>query len=218
MKKHILIILGLFLTVFLSAQEHLKFGVFIDPQICWFSPDARTVKSEGTTFGINGGLVMDKYFAKNYAFSTAIGIGTQGGKLLYDEGLNLQVYDKVDSLPAGTTVEYNLQYITVPLGLKLKSNQMGYTTLFVNIGLTNQVNVKAKATSDNNNGLEDDSIKDEIGIYNLSYHFGAGFEYALGEDTALTIGALYHNGFLDVTKASSVVNSRVISIRLGILF
>ncbi len=215
--KKILLFTGLLFYSLVSFSQ-VKFGVFIDPRITWLSPDARGVESQGVKFGINGGLTLDNYFAKNYAFSTGLAIGTQGGKLLFDEEKVIKVYSEEETLPAGTEIDYKLQYISVPVGLKLKSNQIGYTTFFVNVGFTNQFNVKAKASTLNNGGLNDDSIKDEIKLYNLAYHFGGGVEYAIGEDTALTFGIIYHNGFLDLTDTKNTINSRVLSFQVGISF
>jgi hypothetical protein len=182
------------------------------------SPEARDVNSQGTVFGIKGGLIIDRYFQDNYAFTTGISMGTQGGKLLFDYQFPIEVYGETDTMPAGTTLRYKLQYITIPLGLKLKSNQMGYSTFYVNLGFSNQLNLKAEATTLDNNRLSDDSIKDEIGWYNLGYYFGGGVEYSLGKDTAILIGILYHNGFLDITTAAPRVYSRILTLRLGVLF
>lgn len=218
MKKSFIIFCLVSLSTLAFSQKQVKFGVFVDPRISWFSPESRDVTSEGISWGFGGGLEIDRYFAKNYAFSTGISLGSQGGKLNYPDSITISVYDSPETLPANTTLEYNLQYLTIPLGLKLKSNQIGYTTFVVNVGFTNQINMKAKGTSNNVGGLEGDAIKDEINWINLAYHFGGGVEYALGEDTALQVGLQYQNGFLDVTKSSPRTLSRVISLKIGIMF
>lgn len=215
MIKHSLLIALLFFS--LAASSQVKFGVFIDPQITWMSPESKDVESQGNILGINGGLSIDKYFAKNYALNTGISIGTQGGKLKYDQLKTIEVYNTVDSLPAGSELEFNLKYLSIPLGLKLKSNQIGYLTYFVNLGFTNQINLNAKATS-SEGSLDNDSIKEEINWYNLAYNFGGGVEYALGEDTALTLSVHYQNGFWDITNSDPEVYSRILSLRIGVLF
>jgi hypothetical protein len=218
MKKiFLLAVLPLIVFPCIFAQD-LKFGVYADPQITWLQPEARNVSSDGIGFGFAGGLIMDKYFQKNYAIQTGIGIGSQGGNLTYDNQTMIRVYDDTDTLPAGTTLEYNLNYITVPLGLKLKTNQIGYFSYFARVGFTNQFRIKAKGTSDEGT-LNNDVIEKEIGIYNLAYHFGAGVEYGLSEDTAILFGITFHNGFLDVTdRKSEKVSSRVFALRLGVIF
>lgn len=216
MKKVLLV--SLLFSFYVSFAQDVKFGVHIDPKITWQSPESRDVQSQGSVFGFGGGLIIDKYFDDNYAFETGLSMSTQGGKLKFDYDFPFEVYDEVDTLPGETTVSYNLQYISIPLGLKLKSNEIGYFTFFVNLGITNQLNIKAKASTDNINGLSDDSIKKEINWFDMGYHFGGGIEYAISKDTSILLGILYQNGFLDVTTAAPRVNSRVLTIRTGILF
>jgi hypothetical protein len=179
---------------------------------------AKNVESDGVKTGFGGGLSIDKYFEKNYALSTGLYIGTQGGKLLFQDSTALKVYDDTEIIPKGSVVEYKLQYLTIPIGLKLKSNAIGYYSFFANLGFTNQFNLKATASSNNQGGLDDDSIKEEISLYNLGYHFGGGIEYALGEDTALSLSIIICNGFWDITSGNPTVNSRTVALKAGIIF
>jgi long-subunit fatty acid transport protein len=216
MKNTVCLSLFLFATC-LSFGQGYKIGVIVDPQIAWIASESKNVDNEGTVIGINGGLSIDKYFQKNYALHTGLTIGTQGGKLRYTEQMTINADGTEVSLPAGSVVDYKLNYITVPLGLKLKTNQIGYFSYYAQLGFTNQFNIKAKASSDDKQ-LDKDLIKKEIKLYNLSYHFGAGIEYQLSEETAFTVGVTYHNGFLDLTDQSAKVYSRVIALSLGIIF
>jgi hypothetical protein len=218
MNRLIFILAAIAILSMSAGAQKVKFGVYADPQISWFNPEARTVKSEGTKLKFQGGLIIEKYFQDNYALNTGIGIGSQGGKLFFEEASTIHVYNEVDTLPAGTIVDYHLNYITVPLGLKLKTNQIGYFSYYALVGFTNQFNIKAKGTSDDGT-LNKDVIDKEISLYNLAYHFGIGVEYYISENTAFTIGAVYHNGFLDITKSDNAsVYSRVVSIRIGVIF
>lgn len=212
-----ILLIFLILPSILSAQK-MKIGIYADPQISWLNPESRGVKSEGTKVGFQGGLIIEKYFQDNYAINFGVGAGSQGGKLLYEESSTIKVYNEVDSLPPGTTVDYQLKYITVPFGLKLKTNQIGYFSYYALVGFTNQFNFDAKASSDDGT-LDEDVIRKEIDFFNMAYHIGLGVEYNISESTALTLGAVYHNGFIDITDNKSVtVHSRVVSIRIGILF
>ena len=217
MKRIILLLVLSFGTLYLYPQ-FAKFGVYADPQLVWLSPDSREVDNDGFKVGISGGLSIDKYFQKNYAVQTGIAIGTQGGKLVFDEETYVTSYDETDTLPAGTGVNYNLNYITLPIGLKLKSNQIGYFSYYARIGFTNQFNIKAKATSSEGT-LDKDNIKDEIFFYNLAYHFGIGVEYNISKDTAIDFGISYHNGFIDVTKDDDYkIFARNLALRIGVIF
>lgn len=211
-------ILLLACATLLSYSQSTKFGVFIDPQITWMGTQSRDVDSDGMRFCMRGGLIIDKYFQENYAFHTGISIGSQGGKLKFAEETEIHVYNELDTLPAGTSIDARLTYITVPIGLKLKTNQIGYFSYFARLGFTNQFNIKGIASS-SDGSLDKDVITEEIFIYNLAYHFGIGLEYSIGEDTSLLFGINYNNGFIDVTKNKDVkVYSRVVAFRLGVIF
>jgi hypothetical protein len=217
MRKLFTIIISLIFAIQIHAQK-AKFGVFIDPQISWLSPDSRSVISDEVALGIYGGLIIDKYFQENYAIHTGISIGRQSGSLKFEDESYILAYGETDTLPAGTTLELSLNYITVPLGLKLKSNQIGYLSYYALVGFTNQFNIKAHATSSEGT-LSKSDVSEEVNMYNLSYHFGVGVEYAVSEDTALTFGITYHNGFIDITKNENAkVNTRVVSLCIGVMF
>jgi opacity protein-like surface antigen len=217
MKRTLITVFIICSTASLFSQN-AKFGVYVDPQLVWLSPDSREVVSDGVKMGISGGLMIDSYFQKNYAIHTGIAIGTQGGKVRFGIPTYFTSYDETDSLPSGTTVDYSLNYITIPLGLKLKTNQIGYFSYYARIGFTNQFNIKAKATSSEGT-LDKNNINEEIFFYNLAYHFGIGIEYNISQDTAIDFGITYHNGFIDLTNDKAFkIYSRMVALRLGVIF
>jgi hypothetical protein len=207
------------MTIFsYSYCQFAKFGVYAEPQLSWLSPDSKDVDYDGLKVGISGGLSIDKYFQKNYAIQTGIAIGTQGGKVVFGEPSFFTSYDEVDTLPAGTGVNYSLNYITIPLGLKLKTNQIGYFSYYARVGFTNQFNIKARATSDDGT-LKKDDIGEEIFFYNLAYHFGIGIEYNISKDTSIDFGITYHNGFIDVSNDRNYkIYSRNVTLHIGVIF
>jgi hypothetical protein len=217
MKKSFVFCILCLMTIGLFGQG-TKFGVFIDPQITWLSSDTRDVNRDGIIMGVNGGLAIDKYFQKNYAINTGIALGTQGGTLNFENESVIKAFDESDTLPAGTSVDYKLNYITIPLGLKMKSNEIGYFSYFAQVGLTNQLNLKARANS-SDNSLEKSDISEEIGLFNIGWHFGGGIEYGISKDTALSFGIFYHNGFLDILSRDNLkAVSRAVSLRVGVMF
>jgi hypothetical protein len=217
MKKYI--ISGLLLLCFIGGQgQDLRFGVFVEPQLSWLTPDAKNIDRDGFRIGINGGMIMDKYFAKNYAFTTGISISNIGGNLFYEDSLAIKTAEEEQVMSPRTTVDYKLQYVSVPLGLKFRTNQIGYFTFFAQLGFTPQINIKARADASRDQ-LDRENISDEINLFNLSYFFGGGIEYSLGGNTELTGGIIFNNGFIDVLKSK---NSRdtlsFLSLRFGIMF
>lgn len=219
MKKY-LIILTITLTSLSVFSQNMRFTVFVDPKFSWMTPDLKDVSSEGSKLGVNIGLNVDNFFAPNYAFMTGISIDNTGGFLKYnlDEKKPIETNGGIDSIPIGSTLEYKLQYITVPLGLKLKTNEIGYFTFFTHLGVNAGVNIKATGDIDNYE-LENENISDEIKLFNLAYYIGAGVEYSIGGNSAIVLGLTYSNGFIDITTDSNnKVTCSNVAIRIGILF
>lgn len=217
MKKYIIVII-LFFSFMNSQGQDLRFGVFVDPQLSWLTPDAKNINRDGFRAGIKGGLILDKYFAKNYAFTTGISISNMGGNLHYEDSVTIETLEEDYILNPESSVEYKLQYVSVPIGLKFKTNEIGYFTFFAQLGFTPQINIKAKADASDNQ-IDNENISKELNLFNMSYFFGGGLEYSLGGNTALMGGIIFNNGFIDVLSSKNVKETlSFLSVRLGIMF
>lgn len=193
MKKLVLGI-GLFVIAVagIRAQQaqSIRLSFVAEPQISWIKSDIADVESRGNVAGYNFGVVLDRFFAENYAFSTGLTINTNGGKLRYTGEFEQEEGETQEYLQGD--VKYKLRYIEVPLGLKLRSNDFRRTNFYGRFGLTPQVNIEARDDADN-------TISDRIRLFDLGYHLGAGLEYSIGGSNALMFGVVYHNGFTDIT-------------------
>jgi hypothetical protein len=201
------------------AQSNLRLGVNLDPMASWLSPKTNEIEKDGARPGISGGLVVEYYFAPNYGLVTGLNIGTQGGNVLYNEEVSIATGDQSSViLEPGSSVAYNLSYLTLPLGLKLKTNEIGYFTYYAQLGLVQQINIGSRATS-TGNGLNKDNVPKETNLLNMSYFFGGGVEYNIGGQTSLFAALFYNNGFIDVLSNDdhkAVMN--YFTIRVGVLF
>ena len=213
----ILTFLGAILS--LNAQtSRVKFNVEVDPQFAWFSSDDETVEPNGSIFQVHAGLNMDFYFAENYAFVLGVGINNLGGNLLYADSTEFSSKGETLLVEPNQSVKLNLQYIDIPVGLKLKTEELGYATYFLQLGFNPMINLNAKASSEDAS-FDKVDIKESIISFYLGYHVGIGIEYKLGGSTALIGGVRWSSGFTDVTdndRANVTLNA--LSIHLGILF
>ncbi len=216
MKKYLFISILALISI-KAFSQNTRFTVFVDPQFSWMSSDIKTVESDGSKFGVNIGLNLDKFFAPNYALMTGISIDNTGGNLIFRDSTTLKTNGGDEELPEGSTVHYKLQYINIPLGLKLKTNEIGYLTFFTHLGINGGINIKATGEVDDFE-LENENISDEIKLFNLGYYIGAGVEYSIGGNSAIILGLTYTNGFIDITDDSDKVTLGNFAIRIGILF
>ena len=217
-----LIILSFILITGRGFSQGIRFGFFANPQISWLKPDIKEVTNEGSRSGINIGISMNSYFTNNYAFSTGISINRLGGKISYEDSTALQLTNRIDTLYPGNILTCKMQYITIPLGLKFKSDEIGYFTFFAKAGIDPMINISATGLT-TDKIIDSESISDEINLFNLGYHLEIGIQYSLGGQTALQFGLNYQNGILDITTDGEnqladkiILNS--VSMHCGIIF
>ena len=101
----------LMFSVYGQSEKGNRFSVLLSPQLSWMKSDHNAVNSNGNFFGYNFGLVYDRFFDKNYAFTTGIVINTTGGKLTYRDGVLANVGGEMIEV---TDLDYKLKYIEIP--------------------------------------------------------------------------------------------------------
>jgi Outer membrane protein beta-barrel domain len=221
-KKVSLIILIILSPVILNAQRIISFGIHADPVISWFSTDIKEVRNDGVRPGFNFGLTYNSYFTPNYSFSTGISLLRAGGRLASSDTTLLELSGSRYKVLPGNPVVYKIQYLVIPLGLKLQTNQIGYVRFFSDLGLDPKIVISRKADIPSLN-VTDLNADNELRTFNMSYHVTAGIEYSLGGSTALVFGLNFDNNFLDITKdngsqPTDKVSQKMLSFRFGVNF
>lgn len=203
----------------LPAQYGFRFGFQASPLFSWMNTDDRYINSNGQNLGIRLGTKVDYFFAEKYALTTGLGLSfNQGGLLFHDYGGDL--LGKTDlpeiyrDLPNGTNIRYNINYIDIPLGLHLLTNEIFRDVRFFfevpvfNIGIL--YGAKADISGPGIETLEGENISKDVVPVNISWGLGGGIEYNLrgnsSGDTNLFAGFFYNQGFTDMTKDSGTRN------------
>ncbi len=218
MLKKTLLLLLILIAGFDSFAQKARFSFMASPQVAWMTSNKQNIKSDGVVAGLNTGIELDLFFAEHYAFSTGLTINNLGGKLIYSDSIRLDVDDTKILVTPGNSIRYHLQYVSLPLGLKFKTVEIGYSTFWVNAGFTPMINLRAKGTTEDGT-LSKDNLKDETGLFNINYFVEAGIEYSLGGNTAIVGGLGYYPGFMDVTNRSAdKIFTYSMALVLGILF
>jgi hypothetical protein len=218
MKK--IAVLALFLALIsfnAMSQGDLRFGVQASPSFSWLDSDDKFVNSNGTNLGLRLGVFGEYYFREDYAFTTGIGFAFgQGGTLLYDE--RGQFWTKtedlptaIDTIPAGANLKHRVQYVEIPVGLKLRTREFGHIRGFVEPHLT--FGFQSKALGDlTAEGFGDETkdlnIKKEINGLALGWGFGVGGEYSVSTATAIIAGIYYQRIFTDVTDDNGTIENK----------
>jgi len=233
LKPYGIFIVLIIFSLSLSAQKggstlnnpKISIGVHADPVISWFASDIDSVGNDGARAGFNFGITFNYFFGSNYSISTGLNLINAGGRLVNSNLTTFDVTTGIDPVvPKNTAIEYKIQYLSVPVGLKLQTNQIGYITYFTDLGFDPKVVMGNKVDIGT---LEDQKAPGEIKTFNISYHVMAGIEYAIGGNTAVVIGVCFDNNFADITKdyeqapfnqLKDKISHKMISIRLGVNF
>lgn len=212
------------------AQNDIRFGFQVSPNFSWMQTDDNTINQNGTNLGLKLGLLGEFYFQENYAFVGGIGFAfNHGGTLLSDEANknlwpNSEIPPEIDPSQAGVSWKYNLQYVEIPVGLKLRTKEFGYLRYFAELPVFT-IGIKSQARGTISvQGVEEEKIdiKKEVTSVSLSWGVGGGAEYSLSGSTSLMAGLFYQRVFSDMTKDVTGDNSKGVSnnitLRLGVMF
>ncbi len=209
-----------------GESKGFRFGLQFSPQLCWLKNQDKLTNASGVKFGFNYGLLADFSLAQRYAFATGINISQNSATIQYNDTIMFNSF-KTDTFQIGTKVSYSkIQYVEIPLVLKLKTNEIGYITYFgqfgFNLGLSTGVKGSISDPLNSTHNKVDEDLGADISPFNLSLNIGAGIEYSLSKSTAFVTSISFHNGFIDVSdspknfKTKSILNQ--VELRLGILF
>lgn len=224
------ILLIILVSSHVSGQvKPFRFGVNVAPNLSWLSPDSKDYTNEGVSPGFSWGFMADITLADNYFVKTGFNLEYLYGKLSYPYQMEI-----VPAEPdTGTlTRKYNLRYLSLPLTLKMRTNQFGNKAFFGDIGFIGGVNLKARGIDEfdpDNGGATvetENDIKDDIALFRGELVVGAGMEFFIDNSTSIVTSLSFHNGLSNVLKGNNTVDPSVkeranlyrFQLNIGILF
>ncbi|MCP4123410.1 MAG: PorT family protein [Bacteroidetes bacterium] len=230
LKVKYFLFVGLLMFSLNGKSQDLRFGITANPGMIWVSSDNKDVSGDGVRFAFDFGLVVDYVFGaeERYAFNTGLNLSVSGAKL---KGVE-------ESTGLSSTVTARVNYLQLPLTIKLRSNEVGYFTFYGQLGIMNSFAFRSRAdyeierdsgggkTTETGENVKFENIPfypnmlEKVKPYNLGLYVEAGLEYDITENTVLVGGPFFNTGFLDMFKDSN--NDRVVSrqfgFRIGVLF
>lgn len=185
-------------------EKNIRLGLAINPNIGWFryNDDAYEGSSK---MGFSYGLLADLGFAKNYYFSTGLLINSIAAKATYPSTNNTKIdYDMV-----------RLQYVDVPLTIKLKSEENELGRFYGQFGFTAGFKVSGKQR------LSGETKKTEIDkddLFRLGLQLGGGAEWKLNDNLSLLTGLSFNNGFTRAINNTGKPKTSFVALNVGIFF
>ena len=200
-----------------NTRKKFKIGFNLSPSIDFFQPNTEGVDLDKVRAKFGYGLMAEYAFTNNYAIAFGLEHKMAGASLDFADA-DARYFDQSDKTEYRLlTRSQRLDYVNIPITLKLMTNEIGYFTYFGQFGVDLSVLVSSQG-KDNRQPLitqQTDSTQavfgsagetDFIGRYNqtmfmnVKLRIGAGFEWNFSGNTALVVSVSYHNGFIDLMK------------------
>jgi hypothetical protein len=214
-----------------SQVKSFRFGVQVAPNLAWISPETKDYENEGAQLGFSWGLLADVTLTENYFINTGAFSEYLNFKMSYPDEKEIETETDTVTLTGAMHRKYKLQYIEVPLAIKLKTNQYGNVSYFGEIGLGTAFNIKAKSKDefipDGNNPTVsgDEVIKEEVTLMKESLIVGAGIEYEFDKSLVLLVELTFKNGLNNILKGENVLSGddqiahlRYFQLNIGLIF
>ncbi|WKZ65189.1 MAG: porin family protein [Flavobacteriales bacterium] len=217
-----------------QAQDDVgvRFGLKLSPNMGWVNPDSKNIKAGGAGLGYTFGLLLELPIGTtgNYRFATGLNLNNMVAKWQQD-------FEYFDA-PGGPKklkeleTDVKLQYIELPLTIKLMTNEIGYMRYYAVVGAGNAFNIRARADYvvpqyyanaptlvEKFEEVTDENLQDDIALYKASLIVGAGLEYNFSGNTSLVTGITYNNGFTNILDVDGVkARAHYLELTVGVFF
>jgi hypothetical protein len=218
MKKSIgllTVVFGLLPCLAPAQDSNLSLGMKIAPVLnssrVKLDDELVGVFHDKATMKVSFGLVVDKSFGENYAFST--------GLIYVPKQVSITVSPDAtvaDNPAFASPQAYKLQYLQIPLTLKLSTNEVKPDMrVQFQLGVAPEIRVYQEP-------LEGSGLITTFQPFDFPVIIGAGVEYRLGTAMKAFGGLSYQRGLVNVVKTSVVANleirNTVLSLEFGIKF
>ncbi|QCR24349.1 porin family protein [Pontibacter sp. SGAir0037] len=211
----------LFLCLGFSAMAQVEIGLQVSPTIAgnrFIADNKYNFKETNNNLHIGVGVVVDYFFAHNYAFSSGLLFRSKGGEYSYR-------FTQSDGSVISASEDVDLQYLEIPVSLKLFTNEVAPdVNLYFQVG--GSLNTMISATINDQKVIAGTKATKRINTFEADALLGAGAELALGQSTKLMAGLSYHHGLSNIdnyyrkqfSDKNIAIKNNYVSIDFGIKF
>ena len=140
-----------------------------------------SLHKDGSKFVFKLGVVADFPFAHNYYFST--------GLFYVPKRVALKRVERATQ--ATLSEEYDLQYLQIPLAVKLYTDAITLDTrLFFDVGVNPEIAISEKFDKKN-------ILIEDFKFFDITLVLGIGVEYKIGVNNAIYVAIVYNRGLIN---------------------
>lgn len=208
-----------------NNSKNLRFGLKTNLSIDWLRPEnKKKFKSNGSSLGYGWGAQIEYRLNKTASIVTGVGLQTSYGKIgffdasskdtvlyLLNKDEEFKEFNEKNRLDSNNSLyqlfdrKYKINYVTIPIALKMKTKEIGYFTYYGTFGLN--LGIKTKATvkdevmltnSNNKSTINDLNLNSGVSFARTGLIVGGGAEYTVSGSTAVFIDLTYNYFFTNV--------------------
>lgn len=221
-----------------DGSDGVRFGLKLSPNLGFIQTETDGLKSNGAGFGYTFGLMAEFPIGSsgNYRFATGLNLNNITGKWKSDYKYVASANPNDPVLTKELETDVRLQYIELPLTVKLMTNEIGYMRYFGVVGFGTAFNISAKSDEvvpqvDGTRTVDGSpivstfeekkrqNVQDDIALFKASLIVGAGMEYNFSGNTSLLVGVTYNNGFTNILDIDgSKAKAHYLELSMGVFF
>jgi hypothetical protein len=180
-------------------------------------------RTNGAAMRMSIGPSIDYFFFKDrYSFSSGLWYTIQRSGYKIPGQFGQQVWDPGAKIQQSS---YNLQYLQLPLAVKMYANNLFPNARFyIQTGGLVNIKLAEKPLDSAHNALfqfaeDNGNYSRQYSRASLSLLLGTGIQYRLNQSQALLLGISYQRGLTDVARAKDLVSkNHIVSLDLGLKF
>jgi hypothetical protein len=192
----------------LSQNNDWKFSINATPAISWATA-SEDIKSDSYRFSFDLSVHADKYFRERYAFFTGVSFFGMSGAFKNISNSPISLKSGNLTLNTGNMASYFIQYLTVPIGIKLKTTQHGIFSYYFQGGLLPGVRVAGSVAI----GDDKNSLSKDLNLMTCAVQLSLGVLYPVSDDSHVKAGIIFNRFFVDAFNAS---NMKILPTSLGL--
>lgn len=203
-----------------KTGRRMRLGFKLDPGASLLKAQDNGVERNSGRFYFSYGILADFFLDEsgNYAIGSGLQISHMGSVMQYETGLGLDDYNA-----AASEYDIRLQYIEAPITLKLRTDTDRGVGVWGQFGGFAGFPIRARANViSGQQKYEKVKILKDVNPLIAGLVLGGGVDYPLTETLTGTLGFIYQNNFVDVTRNSKWddgrINTNNFVLRLGVYF
>ena len=195
--------------------HRINFSLAFAPTIDWMFPASNGMERNGTTIGMRYGVGINVNLTKRKNFYASSGIFMEqlGGKLKFIDNILIPI--SVENIVLNTTEiqrNYQAYYLTIPLGVTLKTNSIHNFFIVGNVGLYNSLRLSAFnadtytfknwQTGEPEYWSRQRVKSDEVALFKESIYGGLGVEYSITRNFRAGLTVIYVHSLTNYFKGN----------------